>query len=172
MCDWKLFSGLHRVSWVSLLEVVVRAVWKGKRRGWIDVRNYISAGDGGGEIRGRIEVPFAIRYPSKIIDDILESSYYYISIFQCREVSYSCESFISVLSLFIAAYRPQLTRVGVGERTCRTDTDIRRRDQYPCVWREREAEVGDRGEAIGVEGGQTECWTPGVEFERHDWVGG
>ena len=59
-----------------------------------------------------------------------------------------------------------------GERTCRTDADIRRRDQYPCVWGEREAEVGDRGEAIGVEGGETECWTPGVEFERHGWVGG
>ena len=58
------------------------------------------------------------------------------------------------------------------ERTRRTYTDIRTRDEDPFVWREREAEIGDGGEAIGVERGETECWTPGVEFERHGWVEG
>ncbi len=60
----------------------------------------------------------------------------------------------------------------MGERTCRTYTHIRTRNENPRVWREREAEVSDRGEAIGVEGGEAECWTPGVEFEGHGWVGG
>ena len=60
----------------------------------------------------------------------------------------------------------------MGERTCRTYTCIRSRNENPRVWREREAEVGDHGEAIGVEGGEAECWTPGVEFERHGWLGG
>ena len=54
-----------------------------------------------------------------------------------------------------------------GERTCRTYTRIRSRNENPRVWREREAEVGDCGEAIGVEGRQAKCWTPGVEFQRH-----
>ena len=57
----------------------------------------------------------------------------------------------------------------MGERTCRTDTRIRARDENPCVWREREAEVGDHGEAIGVDGGEAECWTPSMEFEGHGW---
>ena len=60
----------------------------------------------------------------------------------------------------------------MGERTCRTYTRIRSRNEDPCVWRERKAEIGDHGEAIGVEGGEAECWTPGVEFERHARVGG
>ena len=60
----------------------------------------------------------------------------------------------------------------MGERTRRTYTRIRSRNENPCVCREREAEVGDHGEAIGVEGGEAECWTPGVELERHGWVGG
>ena len=36
-----------------------RVGWKGKK-GWVDVRNYIGAGEGEGEMFGRIEVPFAI----------------------------------------------------------------------------------------------------------------
>ena len=60
----------------------------------------------------------------------------------------------------------------VGECTCRTYTGIRSRNECPCVWGERESEIGDGGEAIGVEGGEAESWTPGVEFERHGWVGG
>ena len=60
----------------------------------------------------------------------------------------------------------------VGELTRRTYTSIRSRNEDPCVWRERESEIGDGGEAIGVEGGEAECRTPGVEFERHGWVGG
>ena len=60
----------------------------------------------------------------------------------------------------------------MGGRTCRTYTRIRRRNEDPCVCRERKAQVGDHGEAIGVEGGEAECWTPDMEFERHGWVGG
>ena len=60
----------------------------------------------------------------------------------------------------------------LGERTCGTYTGIRSRDENPCVCGEREAEVGDCDEAVGVDGGEAECWTPGVEFERHGWVEG
>ena len=59
----------------------------------------------------------------------------------------------------------------MGERTCRTYTRVRSRNEDPRVCREREAEVGDHGEAIGVEGGEAECWTPGMEFERHELGG-
>lgn len=67
ICDWKLFALAGIVLTEEVTSVVRVEDGEGcmeGEEGWINVRNDIGAGERRGEMRGRIEVPFAIRYPS------------------------------------------------------------------------------------------------------------